>query len=166
MRKATDRATLAEMILEGRVEQYRHIFVRVSTAVLSEVPLFSNLGHRDLELIAGSVGDKKVESGAVLARQGRSADDFFVILDGTARVERDGHVLACLKGGDFCGEMSLIDGGPRSATIVTESPCALLVIDGRAFRKLLDSVPGLERKILITLCQRLRDADTALAAVN
>ncbi len=62
--------------------------------------------------------------------------------------------------------MSLIDGGSRSATIVTESPCVLLVINGRSFRKLLDSVPGLERKILITLCQRLRDADAALAAVN
>ncbi len=93
MGKATDRATLANMILEGRIEQYRHIFVRVSTAVLSEVPLFSNLGHRHLELIAGSVGDKKVESGTVLARQGRSTDDFFIILDGTARVERDGRVL-------------------------------------------------------------------------
>ena len=79
---------------------------------------------------------------------------------------RDGKVLAHLKAGDFCGEMSLIDGKPRSATVVAESPCVVLVIDNRSFRALLDTTPGLQRKILVTLCQRLRDADTALAAVN
>ena len=134
--------------------------------ILREVPLFSGLGLRHLDRIARHVREKKVQTGAVLARQDRRERDFMLILDGTARVERDGHVLAQLKAGDFCGEMSLIDGEPRSATVFAESPCVLLLLDRRSFRKLLDSVPELQRKILITLCQRLRDADTALAAVN
>jgi CRP-like cAMP-binding protein len=133
---------------------------------LRKVRLFDGLGLRHLNLIAGSVSEKKVEAGAVLARQGKRARDCMLILDGTARVERDGKVLAHLKAGDFCGEMALIDGQPRSATVVAESPSVLLVIDSGAFRKLLDSDPELQRKILATLCQRLRDADTALAALN
>jgi CRP/FNR family transcriptional regulator, cyclic AMP receptor protein len=166
MGRSKDRGTLVEMILSGRIEQYRKIFISVSTDILAEVPLFSNLDRRHLELVAGSLEDRKVEAGAMLARQGSSESEFMVILDGSARVERDGHVLAHLRGGDFCGEMSLIDGEPRSATIVTESPCVLLVMDGHAFRKLLDSVPGLETSILLTMCRRLRAADAELAALN
>lgn len=89
-----------------------------------------------------------------------------LVLVGTGRVERDGKVLADLAAGDFFGEMSLIDGQPRSATVFVESPCVLLVIGRHSFWKLLDSVPGMQEKILITLCQRLRAADAALAALN
>ena len=134
--------------------------------VLRKVPLFSGLGLRHLDLLARAVREKNIKAGAVLARQGKRERDFMLILDGTVRVERDGHALAHLKAGDFCGEMSLIDGQPRSATVLAESPCVLLLLDHRSFRKSLDSIPELQRKILITLCQRLRDADTALAAVN
>jgi len=134
--------------------------------VVRKVPLFSQLDPHHLDRIAGSVGEKRAETGAMLAHQGRRERDFLLILDGAARVERDGKVLAHLKTGDFFGEMSLVDGAPRSATVIADSPCVLLVIDRRPFRKLLDSDPKLETKILATLCQRLRDADAALAAVN
>jgi len=134
--------------------------------VLRKVPLFAGLSLRDLNFIARYVGEKRVKTGAVLARQGRRERDFMLVLDGTARVERDGKVLADLKAGDFFGEMALIDGEPRSATVFAESPCVLLVIGRHSFQKLLDSVPGMQKKILITLCQRLRAADAALAALN
>jgi CRP/FNR family cyclic AMP-dependent transcriptional regulator len=134
--------------------------------VLRKVPLFGGLDSRHLDQVAGSVREKKVESGAVLAREGRRERDFLLILDGAARVEKEGKVLAHLKAGDSCGEMSLIDGHPRSATVLAESPCVLLLVDRRPFRKLLDSDPQLERKILLTLCRRLRDADASLAAIN
>ena len=134
--------------------------------LLRKVPLFSELGRRHLNVIARVADEVKVEAGTALARQGRLGREFVLIVDGRARVETDGKVLARLEAGDFCGEMSLIDGKPRCATVVAESPSALLVIDSGAFRKLLDSDPELQRKILATLCQRLRDADTALAAVN
>jgi CRP-like cAMP-binding protein len=134
--------------------------------LLRKVPLFSELGRRHLNVIAGVADEVKVEAGTALARQGRLGREFVLIVDGSARVETDGKVLARLEAGDFCGEMSLIDGKPRCATVVAESPCVLLVVHTRSFRRLLDAVPGLQRKILITVCQRLRDADAALAAVN
>ncbi len=133
---------------------------------LRKVPLFSGLSQRHLDSIARAVREKSVQTGAVLARQGKSERDFVLILDGSARVEQDGHVLARLKAGDFCGEMSLIDGEPRSATVVAESPCALLLLDRRSFNMLLDLTPQLQKKILVALCQRLRDANSALAALN
>jgi CRP/FNR family transcriptional regulator, cyclic AMP receptor protein len=170
MGAAVDRPTTDAWVEEyGWICPGSEMFLRYQNQkvdALRKVSLFSGLGLRQLNRIARCVGEKRVESEAVLARQGKREREFMLILDGTARVERDGHVLAHLKAGDFCGEMSLIDGEPRSATVVAETPCVLMVIDRRSFQKLLDSVPELQRKILITLCQRLRAADTALVALN
>jgi hypothetical protein len=141
-------------------------YQRERVEVLRKVPLFSGLTLRQLNHIARRVGEKRAKAGAVLAHQGRRERDFMLVLEGTARVERDGKVLARLKEGDFFGEMSLIDGEPRSATVFAESPCVLLVIGRRSFQELMDSVPGLQGKILVTLCQRLRAADAALAVLN
>jgi CRP/FNR family transcriptional regulator/CRP/FNR family cyclic AMP-dependent transcriptional regulator len=77
-------------------------------------------------------------------------------------VESGGKAIAQLKAGDFIGELSLIDGRPRSATVIAETPMTLLVIRRRDFRSLRDSVPGLQEKLLVTLCERLRQADQAL----
>ena len=68
--------------------------------------------------------------------------------------------------GDFFGEMALIDGKPRSATVIAETPIVLLVIHTRAFGHLLEAIPGLQKKVLLTLCERLRAADAALASLN
>lgn len=134
--------------------------------VLKKVPLFRGFSGRDLDLIARAADEVKVDAGKVLARQGTLGLEFLLILEGEARVERDGKVIARLGRGDFFGEMSLIDGKPRSATVLAESPSVLLVVEARSFRKLLDAIPGLQRKVLITLCGRLRAADASLASVN
>ena len=134
--------------------------------VLKKVPLFSGLSRRHLDLVAREADEVKEEAGTVLTKQGGLGLEFLLILDGGARVERDGKVIARLGPGDVFGEMSLIDGLPRSATVIAESPTVLLVIQARSFRSLLDTVPGLQRKLLITLCARLRAADARLASVN
>jgi CRP-like cAMP-binding protein len=134
--------------------------------VLKKVPLFSGLNRRYLHLIAREADEVKVEAGAVLTKQGGLGLEFLLLLEGGARVERDGKVIARLGPGDFFGEMSLIDGLPRSAAVIAESPSVLLVIQSRAFRSLLDAVPGLQKRLLITLCERLRTADTRLASIN
>lgn len=134
--------------------------------VLRKVPLFSGLSQRHLHLIASEADEVRKEAGAVLTRQGGLGLEFLLILEGSARVERDGKVIARLGPGDFFGEMSLIDGLPRSATVIAEDPTALLVIEARSFRKLVDTVPGLQKKLLITLCARLRAADARLASIN
>ncbi len=134
--------------------------------VLKKVPLFSGLNRRYLHLIAREADEVKVEAGAVLTKQGGLGLEFLLILEGGARVERDGKVIARLGSGDFFGEMSLIDGLPRSAAVIADSPSVLLVIQTRAFRSLLDTVPGLQKSLLVTLCERLRAADTRLASIN
>ena len=134
--------------------------------LLRNVPLFSGLSDRHLRAIARHTDEVTVKEGKVLARQGETGREFLVIVDGSARVERDGTTISRLGSGTFFGEMSLIDGQPRTASVVAETPVTLLVIPVRAFANLLDTVPGLQKKILVTLCQRLREADAAIAARN
>ena len=133
---------------------------------LKKVPLFSGLSRRDLDLVARLTDVVKADAGKVLTRQGALGEEFLLIVDGSARVERDGKPIARLETGDFFGEMSLIDGNPRSASVIAESPITLLVVESRSFRCLLDAVPGLRRKISVTLSERLRRADAGLAARN
>ena len=73
-----------------------------------------------------------------------------------------GKAIAELGAGDFIGELSLIDGKPRTATVTAETPMTLLVIRRRDFKFLRETVPGLQEKLLVTLCERLRQADQAL----
>ncbi len=135
--------------------------------LLETVPLFSGLSKRQLELIAGEGHERRVLHGRVIARQGSLGSEFFVIVEGRARVERDGRLIARLRTGDCFGEMSLIDGGLRSASVTAESDIAvLLVVSGSKFRGLIQDVPGLSLKLLTTLCERLRSADIQLASRN
>ena len=133
---------------------------------LKKVTLFSGLSRRDLDLIARGTDVVRADGGKMLTRQGALGEEFLLIVDGSARVERDGTVIARLDAGDFFGEMSLIDGKPRSASVIAEAPVTLLVVDSRSFRSLMDAVPGLRRKISVTLCERLRKADAGLAVRN
>lgn len=82
-----------------------------------------------------------------------------LIVDGRARVEKDGKVISRLAPGDYFGEVSLIDGGPRIATVIAETKLSLLVVHKRSFDHLLDTVPGLQKKILVSLCKYLRQAE-------
>lgn len=134
--------------------------------LLRQVPLFSSLSQRHLSLLARHAVEMRYGAGEVLARQGQHGADFFVIGDGRARVERDGRRIAQLEAGDFFGEMSLIDGKPRSATVIAETPMVLLVIHRRSFSDLLAEAPGLSRTLLVTLSERLREADAALSRMN
>ena len=135
--------------------------------LLKDVPLFSGLSKRQLELIAREGSERRVLHGRVIARQGSLGSEFFVIADGRARVERDGRLIARLQAADCFGEMSLIDGGPRSASVTAESELVvLLVVSGSKFRGLVQDVPGLSVKLLTTLCKRLRSADIQLASRN
>jgi CRP-like cAMP-binding protein len=133
---------------------------------LKKVPLFSDLSHRHLDIIARHADEVTLDKGKVLARQGEHGLEFLLIVDGGARVERNGKTIAHLAAGAFFGEMSLIDGKPRTATVIAETPVSLLVVHRRVFGHLLDTVPGLQRKVVLTLCERLREADAALASIN
>ena len=134
--------------------------------VLKQIPLFSALNNRQLDMIARGADEVKLLAGRVVTRQGGLRREMFIILEGTARVERDGKLIARLKPGHSFGEMSLIDGKPRSATVTAESDLVALVVDSTSFNVLLDSAPGLARKLLATLSERLRNADIQLTLRN
>jgi CRP/FNR family transcriptional regulator, cyclic AMP receptor protein len=83
---------------------------------------------------------------------------------GRARVVRNGRTIARVGSGETVGEMSLIDGKPRSATVVAETPIEALVLYRTAFRKLLEHVPSLCQKLLLAQTARIRELDKRAGA--
>jgi CRP-like cAMP-binding protein len=130
--------------------------------LLRNVPLFRSLNQRQLNAVVKYTDAHRARQGVVLTRKGQHGLEAFVIVDGKARVEVGGKKIAELGPGDFIGELSLIDGKPRTATVVAQTPMTLMVVRRRDFKFLRDSVPGLQEKLLLTLCERLRQADQAL----
>jgi CRP-like cAMP-binding protein len=82
-----------------------------------------------------------------------------VIVDGTAKVTRQGRKVATLGPGAAFGELALLDRAPRNASVVAETPMELVVLGQREFAGILDEVPGFARKLLAGLAHRLREAD-------
>jgi CRP-like cAMP-binding protein len=129
---------------------------------LEKVPIFSALSRRQLKAVARIADVYDAPEGTVLTRIGEPGDEFFLIVDGSARVEISPRKYRRLKSGDFFGEMSLLDGEPRSATVTAETSVRLIVISRRHFSRLLSDVPALTQKILIILSRRVRQAESAL----
>jgi CRP/FNR family transcriptional regulator, cyclic AMP receptor protein len=126
---------------------------------LKDVRLFEECSHRQLKSIARIARVFDVAAGVVLTRAGEPGDEFFLLIDGTARVEVSADKQVPLRPGEFFGEMSLLDGGPRSATVVAATPVRLLVISRRHFSVLLKEVPALTQTLLVTLSRRVRQAE-------
>jgi len=127
--------------------------------LLKKVPLFSNLSQRHLGEIAKHADQVQVERERVLAHEGKKGWEFIFVVDGRARVEKDGKFIRQLSGGDFFGEISLIDGEPRTATVIAETDMTLLIVHKTSFDHLIDTIPGLQKKMLVSLCQYLRRAE-------
>lgn len=133
---------------------------------LAKVPLFSALSKKDLQRVAKASDEIDVEPGRLIVDQGRTGHEFFLIIDGKAAVKRNNRKVAELSPGQYFGELALLDRGPRSASVVAESPMTLLVLGQREFNGVLDGVPGMASKILSTMAQRLREADSKAASVT
>jgi CRP/FNR family transcriptional regulator, cyclic AMP receptor protein len=129
---------------------------------LEEVGLLSGCSRRQLRAIARISEVIEVPAATVLARAGAPGDEFFLILDGSARVEVSPRKRSRLEPGQYFGEMSLLDGGPRSASVMAETPLRLLVIKRRDFTTLLKEAPELTQSLLATLSQRVRQAEAGL----
>jgi CRP/FNR family cyclic AMP-dependent transcriptional regulator len=127
---------------------------------LAQVPLFAACSRKELQTIAKASDEVTVPSDKVLVEQGTSGRECFVIVDGTASVKRNGRRVATLGPGSYFGELSLLDKGPRTATVTAETPLTVLVLGPREFSSVLDAVPGLSHKLLTTLATRVRELDT------
>jgi CRP/FNR family transcriptional regulator, cyclic AMP receptor protein len=130
--------------------------------MLAEIPLFAALSRRHLGKIASVASTKRYAPGSTLVRAGNPADAFFVILDGSALVEVPGRGVT-LAAGDFFGEMALLDGEPRSATVVAVSEVYVMTVARTKFLKLLEAEPKISLAIMATLTRRLRAVQAAAA---
>jgi CRP/FNR family cyclic AMP-dependent transcriptional regulator len=123
--------------------------------LIKRVPLFSSASKQELAEIASIADEIDLPEGRTVIKEGDSGREFFVLVDGTADVERGGKKVASIGPGDFFGEISLIAKTPRNATITTTSPVRTLVITDRAFRQLLDHAPQIQIGVLTALAERL-----------
>lgn len=131
---------------------------------LSQVPLFSGCSRRDLQTIARVVKDIDHAAGTVIAREGEPGVGLFVIVEGTADVTIGDKRKATLGPGDFFGEIALLDGGPRTATVTATSDVQLLGLTEWAFRGLMAEHPSIAVKTLQQMAARLRNATKAATA--
>ena len=130
---------------------------------LEEVNLLEGCSRRQLRAIAKISKVVEVPRGTMLARSGDPGDEFFLILDGAAHVEVSPRKRSKLGPGQYFGEMRLLDGEPRSATVVADTPLRLLVIKRRNFSTLLREAPDLAQSLMATLSRRVRHAEASLA---
>jgi CRP-like cAMP-binding protein len=123
-------------------------------AALSRIQLFEGLSRKQRKLLAMRVDEVDVPAGKVLCCKGKTADEFFVIEEGTAKVVRDGQYLDALGPGDFFGEMGLLDDEPRNADVIAETPLTVMVLRGPAFKELERDAPRLARRLRRSVQQR------------
>jgi len=124
--------------------------------MLGRVPLFATCPAKSIELIAQLSDEVDVRDGYVLMRMGDLAQEFFLIIDGRVRIERDGSTLATLGPGDFLGEIALLAEDRRTATAVSEGPSKLLVLTRGAFKTLLDTSPEIRAAVMSAVVARIR----------
>jgi CRP/FNR family transcriptional regulator, cyclic AMP receptor protein len=131
---------------------------------LTQVPLFSDCSNRDLQTIARVVKDIDHHAGTVIAREGEPGVGLFVIVDGEAEVTIGGKKKATLGPGEFFGEIALLDGGPRTATVTAITDVKLLGLTEWVFRGLMQEHPSIAIKTLQQMAGRLRSATKAATA--
>lgn len=137
----------------------------VNEELLGNVSLFAACSKSDLRRIAKLGAERHVAAGTVLIREGEPAAGFYVVAEGLASVTANGHELASAGPGSTVGEMALLDGGPRTATVTAMLPTRLLAFEGAVLDQLVDAFPAVAKRLLAQTSKRLRSAD-ALAAVE
>lgn len=122
---------------------------------LRRVPALATLPAQELKRLAALADVLEFPEGRVLVEQGRRGDEAFLVLEGEVRVVRDGVEVSRLGPGQFVGEMALLDGHPRSATVVTTTPSRMLVFSVVSFSKMENTSVELSHRVLIQLAERL-----------
>jgi CRP/FNR family cyclic AMP-dependent transcriptional regulator len=123
--------------------------------LMERVPLFQELSARELGQVAALADEIDLPEGRKLTNEGRTGKEFIIIVNGVADVTRGGKTINKLGPGDFLGEIALVTGRPRTATVTTRSPATLLVLSAQAFRGLLRNMPSMQSKVLSALAARL-----------
>jgi CRP-like cAMP-binding protein len=127
--------------------------------LLRSVPLFIGLGERELERISTLADVVDLPADRILTTQGRLGWEMFILVSGRAGVERDGQRINEVGPGEVIGEIALLDGGPRTATVTLSEPSRLLVLARREFQALMDEFPDIRLQVLEAVARRLRSLD-------
>jgi CRP-like cAMP-binding protein len=126
-------------------------------AALRGVPLFADLDEPSLQAVAILARERTTSADEVLILEGEPGDAFYVILDGTVRVEHGDRTVRSMTAGGFLGEIALIERGTRTATATCVTRCRLLEIKRHEFERLIDSMPEVHRRIRAAIERRARD---------
>jgi CRP/FNR family cyclic AMP-dependent transcriptional regulator len=124
-------------------------------SMLAKVPLFSAMKGRELAELARNCDEIDVQTGRVLAQEGKSGQEFFVLIDGRVGIDRGGAHLRDLGPGDFFGELALLSQGPRTATATALTDSRLLVLTRQQFNSLLVLHPPIQEAVLESVAERL-----------
>ena len=133
-------------------------------AMLSRVPLFEGLTKKELRSLAKELQEETFNAGQDIVTAGKPGGRFYLILDGRAKVIQGDRTKATLGPGDYFGEMSIIDKGPRSATVRADGYVRALSIASWNFLSVLEENFSIARKIMETLSARVREKDKSLTA--
>ncbi|HET6691448.1 MAG TPA: cyclic nucleotide-binding domain-containing protein [Miltoncostaeaceae bacterium] len=123
-------------------------------------PLFVGLETGDLASVAAVAIEVDFPADRVIAREGEIGTGFFIVVEGRVKVVRSGTTVAHLGPGEFFGELSVLDGGPRVAQVVAEAPTRCLAIASWDFERVLREEPGVALAVLRVVAARLRDVTT------
>ena len=130
--------------------------------LLRSVPLFADLDERSLQAISLLAREVDAPAGEILMLEGEPGDAFYVIVEGTVRVQKGERPIRSMTAGGFLGEVALIDRRPRTATATCTTDCRLLVVERHEFDRLLDTFPAIERRVRATIMRRLRGPEPHL----
>jgi CRP/FNR family transcriptional regulator, cyclic AMP receptor protein len=122
---------------------------------LKRAPLFEGLSKKELAQLARATEDLEVGAGEVLCKEGDTGQEFFVIVDGKTEITRRGKPVAARGGGDFVGEIALLEDTKRTATVTAKTPLRVFVLTRQDFRRLVDENPSVERKVMQALARRV-----------
>ena len=131
--------------------------------LLGQVELFRHCRKTDLSRIAALVDEVEAPQGKTLTREGELGWEAFVVAEGQATARRGNRKLATIGPGSIIGEMSLLDRGPRTATVTADTDMHLLVLSSRALSQMLDEVPAVGRRILSGMAERMRELERSVA---
>jgi CRP-like cAMP-binding protein len=125
--------------------------------LLKRVPLFSSCSQRELGAIASLADELHLPAARNLTREGAGGFEFMILVEGEADVVSKGRIVNELGPGDFIGEIALVSGKPRTATVRTRGPSRILVLTASGFRALMHDVPSIQEKVLAAVTARLPD---------
>jgi CRP-like cAMP-binding protein len=128
---------------------------------LSRIPMFSGLRKKDLAEVSRIAMPMRAPAGRELTHEGTSGHQAFLVLDGSVTVKRNNRRIAQRGAGSLIGELSLLDGGMRTATVTCDTDCDLLVMSRPEFRAVVTSNSAVARTVLAELAGRVRELDRA-----